>query len=134
MCVCVWTHPVYAEQGAGLAEDPDDLFDLAVGHPLTDAAKHHQGSGLQGRVVLESKPGGQHRWHLRCAQKSVYIFSDSGENEQHTSEPARSTGPATYTLRCPSCTPFRREHIQSDTGIVHVFWTLYCIHEAQYIK
>ena len=48
-CCCVraairqWTsetYPVYAEEGTGLAEDTDDLFDLTVGHPLTDAAKH----------------------------------------------------------------------------------------------
>lgn len=50
-------HPVYAEQRAGLAEDADDLLDLAVAHPLTDAAEHHQSSGLERRVVLERKPG-----------------------------------------------------------------------------
>lgn len=51
------SYPVDAQQGAGLAEDADDLLDLAVGHPLADAAEHDQSSGLQGRVVLERKPG-----------------------------------------------------------------------------
>ncbi len=50
------SHPVYAEQRTGLAEDSDDLLDLAVAHSLADAAKHHQSSGLQRRVVLEGKP------------------------------------------------------------------------------
>ena len=51
------SHPVDAEQRAGLAEDPDDLLDLTVAHPLTDAAEHHQRSGLEGGVVLECEPG-----------------------------------------------------------------------------
>lgn len=53
----VRSHPVDAEQRAGLAEDSDDLLDLAVANPLTDAPKHHQRSGLERRVVLECKPG-----------------------------------------------------------------------------
>lgn len=57
------SHPVYAEQRAGLAEDADDLLDLAVAHPLTDATKHHQSSGLERWVVLECKPGIQ--THIR---------------------------------------------------------------------
>lgn len=58
------THPVYAEQRAGLAEDSDDLLDLAVAHPLTDAAKHHQRSGLERWVVLECKPGIQRQTYV----------------------------------------------------------------------
>lgn len=36
------SYPVYAEQRAGLAEDADDLLNLAVTHPLADATKHYQ--------------------------------------------------------------------------------------------
>lgn len=50
------SHPVYAEQRAGLAEDADDLLDLAMAHPLADATKHHQSPWLEGWVVLECKP------------------------------------------------------------------------------
>lgn len=46
-CVNVDAHSVYAQQRAGLAEDPDDLLDLTMAHSLTDASKHHQGSGLK---------------------------------------------------------------------------------------
>lgn len=49
--------PVYAEERAGLAEDSDYLLDLTVADPLTDATKHHEGSGLERWVVLECKPG-----------------------------------------------------------------------------
>ena len=55
------TYPVNAEEWTGLAEDTDDLFDLTVGHSLTDAAKHHQRPGLQRWVVLECKPGVGHK-------------------------------------------------------------------------
>lgn len=61
----VRSHPVYAEEWAGLAEDSDDLLDLAVAHPLTNTAKHHQCSGLERWVVLECKPGIQtHTTHV----------------------------------------------------------------------
>lgn len=60
VCVCVHSHPVYAEQRAGLAEDSDDLLDLTMAHSLTDAAEHHQSSGLEGRVVLKCKPANTH--------------------------------------------------------------------------
>lgn len=58
------SYPVYAEQRAGLAEDADDLLDLAVAHPLADATKHHQCPRLERRVVLEREPGTQRdgRW------------------------------------------------------------------------
>lgn len=55
MNVC--SHPIYAEQRAGLAEDSDDLLYLAMAHPLADAAKNHQCSWLERWVVLECKPG-----------------------------------------------------------------------------
>ena len=45
MNIC--SHPVYAEQRACLAEDSDDLLDLAMAHSLTDAAEHHKCSRLE---------------------------------------------------------------------------------------
>lgn len=65
--------PVDAQQRAGLAEDADDLLDLVVGHPLADAAKHHQSSGLQRRVVLERKPGVTERQCCRWSGKRVRL-------------------------------------------------------------
>lgn len=65
------SHPVYAEQRAGFAEDSNDLLDLTVAHSLTDAAKHHQRSGLERWVVLECKPGAQHI--EACMSKFIFL-------------------------------------------------------------
>lgn len=58
------SHPVYAEQRAGLTEDSDDLLDLAMTHPLTNTAKHHERSGLERWVVLKCKPKIQTHKHI----------------------------------------------------------------------
>lgn len=68
------SHPVYAEQRTGLAEDSDDLLDLAVAHPLTDAAKHHQRSGLERWVVLEGKPGIQAHTNV-CSTLHIHVLN-----------------------------------------------------------
>lgn len=66
---CEWTsYPVYAEQRAGLAEDADDLLDLAMAYPLADAAKHHQCPRLERWVVLKRKPGNQKCWSFKVTQ------------------------------------------------------------------
>ena len=54
---CEETHPVDAEQRAGLTEDTDDLFYLTVGHRFADATKHNQSPWLERWVVLKGKPG-----------------------------------------------------------------------------
>lgn len=65
------SHPIYAEQGAGLAENSNDLLYLAVAYSLTDTAKHHQCSWLQRWVVLECKPGIQKCSHIFIPKTDV---------------------------------------------------------------
>lgn len=101
----VHSHPVYAEQRAGLAEDSDDLFDLAVAHSLTDAAKHHQRSRLERWVVLECKPEIQIHIVAHCKCMFLTLMLQNKIEEVHTSVRALSTGLTTCRLGCPSYKP-----------------------------